>query len=356
MSSSKCIIEDPFSLLNNLDFIESPVTATVATTDEVVEVAAASTCETCMECGATMYQGACEQEYTCSGCGLVVEGDNSTDYNPVVSSSGRLRIVGAGSSQLQPDLYKSGSENGVEYQIAQTYAEFRMYRQKYIESGGRAFGLDACQDAAKHYAIVKQQYVKRSQNKKVIMAACFYQACLALGYSPSKIEISEFLQVQNKGITKGINFLRKMVADGKMEIDINADPCYPEIITIFALVKFEGEKYNNLYAAVYEIVQICIQNNIGTNSILRSKVAGAAFTVLSRSQYSIPIDAFCKQIHIRKNTIETFTDQLDSYFSFFENCYQTYGLSIANPAELKHAAMVARNAAAKESTVRTKWL
>jgi len=289
----------------------------------------------CVQCGGVMHRGMNDLEYICSGCGLIVERDSAEpdddDAPRSKPNTARLRLVGTNSNQLQPDLYRSstGSTAATQNKI---YEEYCTYRSRYIETGKRAMPLDACRLASDYYGDVQRQCVKRSQNKKAIMAACFYHACLELKFSPSKPEIAAFMQLPNKGIARGSNFVRKLVADGKMDVDVNVDPCLPEINTIFAHLNMESVQFKPLHDAVHAIVQIAVANNIGTSSILRSKVAGATYIVLRRCRDRdlVPkppaIQEFCSGL-IRKNTVERFTRQLEGYHSYFEPAFAAAGLN-----------------------------
>jgi len=296
--------------------------------------------EACSQCGGQMRRGANDLEYICGDCGLVVEGDTAEpeddDAPRPAPNTARLRIVGPNSNQLQPDLYRSGAGNTAATQKKQILEEYRIYRQLYIEAGGRAFPLNACELAAEYYNAVQRQCVKRSQNKKAIMAACLWRACVAIGFAPTKSEIAAFMQLPNKGIARGDNFVRSLVADGKMDIEANADPSRAEIVTLFAHLAYDGDQYAGLREAVYDVVQTAIKNNIGTSSILRSKVAGASYVVLRRCKdrglvpRPMSLQEFC-QNRIRKNTVERFTRQLDAYHSYFEDCYKRAGLDASPP-------------------------
>lgn len=357
-ASPQKVIDDPFGILGCLKALGTPGTfdlswAAPEHTQSVASVLAASGMANdvvvapsgvypaadhiCGQCDGQMRRGANDLEYVCDGCGLVVEGDTAEpeeDEAPrSAPNTARLRIVGPGSNQLQPDLYRSGSGNTAATQKKQIYEEYKVYRQMYIEAGGRAFPLNACATAAEYYNGVQRLCVKRSQNKKAIMAACFWQACLQIEFAPSKADIAAFMQLPSKGIARGDNFVRSLVADGKMDIiDINADPCRPEISTLFIQLDYDGDRFAPLRDAVYDVVQTAIRNNIGTSSILRSKVAGATFTVLSRckNRTLVPkmmsLQEFCHG-RIRKNTVERFTRQLDAYHSYFEECYSKADLN-----------------------------
>jgi transcription initiation factor TFIIIB Brf1 subunit/transcription initiation factor TFIIB len=291
--------------------------------------------DVCAQCGGPMHRGASNLEYVCADCGLIIEGDTAEpeddDAPRAAPNAARLRIVGPNSNQLQPDLYRSGSGNTAVTQKKQIFEEYKAYRSLFIEAGSRAFPLNACELAADYYNAVQQKYVKRSQNKKAIMAACLWRACLQVDFAPSKADVAAFMQLQTKGIARGDNFIRGLVADGNMDLEINADPSRPEITTLFALLGYEGARFADLQDAVYEIVQTAIRNNIGTNSILRSKVAGATYAVLRRckNRELIPrpmsMQEFCAK-RIRKNTVERFLREVDDYHSYFKEIYEKAGL------------------------------
>jgi hypothetical protein len=290
-----------------------------------------------------MCRGTNNIEYTCVSCGYVVEGDSAEPDidggEQKAPNTARLRIVGVNSNQLQPDLYRSCVSNP-EMQKKQICEEYCRYRNTYIASGGRALPLDACTRASDYYNEVQQLYVKRSQNKKSIMAACYYHTCLELGFAPSTADVAAFMQLPHRGIARGMNFIRSLVADGQMSINMDINPCGAEIITLFAHFDLDGAEYGYLRNAVYNIVQASIEYSIGTRSILRSKVAGATFVVLKRCserrnnpELSTPIDGhkiipkpigineFCRD-RIRKNTVERFISQLNAYHSHFAKYYK----------------------------------
>jgi phosphoglycolate phosphatase-like HAD superfamily hydrolase len=211
--------------------------------------------------------------------------------------------------------------------------EYSKYRSQHIENGGREFNLDACRKAAEKYNIIQQSCVRRSQVKKEIMAGCYYQSCLELGFSPAKSDIAAFMQLQTKGISKGTNFLRSFVADKKIEL-MEVDPYTPVINSVFASYYGTENGNSDLKKAVYEIVQLCLANGIGTASILRSKIAAATFVVTQRSDKQSPpigIAEFCVMVGIRRNTVEKFLEEMDNFHSYFEEIYIKFKLDATEP-------------------------
>lgn len=321
-------MDDPFGILAGIDI------ASIGINDYFPKRPLIETNkDICIQCGTQMCRGANNLEFICDGCGLFTEGDSAEidDAPRNLVDTTRLRLVGSNSNQLQPDLYRSGNGSTKFAQKEEIFKEFCSYRILHIEKGGRALPLDACRIASESYNDVQQNYVKRSQNKKAIMAACLSIACNKIGLAPSKSEIASFMQLPTKGIARGSNFVRSLVADGKMDVDVNADTCKSEITTLFAHLGMEGERTVKLSNTVYDIVNIAIDNNIGIDSFLRSKVSGATFVVLRRCKdrniisNQMGLTEFC-QDRIRKNTVERFTDRLDEYHSFFVECYKKYDL------------------------------
>ena len=58
----------------------------------------------------------------------------------------------------------------------------------------------ACRLAADYYNAVQRLYVKRSQNKKSIMAACLREACLSINFAPPKAEVAALMQLANESL------------------------------------------------------------------------------------------------------------------------------------------------------------
>lgn len=326
--------DDPFGLLGGVSL--STIYENVALNLRLSEIASRQhieqKSELCNHCGGQMRCGMNTVEYICNDCGAITEGDEYNDDAPRKEAPNiQLRIVGPGSNQLQPDLYSSGTGSIAANRGKQIFEEFLAYRQKYIEYCGKAsITIDACKKASEYYVSIPN--VKRSHCKKEIMGACLYNACFHIGFAPTKADIATMMQLQNKGIARGDNFVRSLIADGKMEIDTTDDHKTVEISTLFANLSLDGDKYKILYDAVDEIVQIAEKNLIGHSSLLRSKVFAATYEVMRRCNDKALIDKaptlqeFCDKWHIRRNTIERFIKELYDFHSYFENCYKKYNL------------------------------
>ena len=298
-----------------------------------------SNCMTTCTCGELLTKDT--TKYICKQCGLVKEYESvDSEYEDIQkepSTTGRLRVVGQCANYFQSDLYRSNSGITPAMQTTQILDEFIIARDRYIESGGKAFPKSACKTAAGMYNTIQQHYVKRNQNKKVIMAECLHRACIQDNFVPPKATIAGLMGLKTKGIAKGNNFLRAFVADGKIDIDMNTSTVIPEIETLFMQLNYtdpdreNNHEYKFLKDAIEKIVQTAERESIGTKSIIRSKVAGATFEVLRRCKDKnliskvLTIQEFCFDI-IRKNTIERFVKELYQYHPTFEPIYAEFGL------------------------------
>lgn len=329
---------DPYGILGGLDM--AALSATLKQPRQIQ--AAAQPRDGECSCGERLQTCIGGFKQVCTGCSCIVDVESTDDDARALPTSTRLTIVGPNSSQLQPDLYRSGVGTTHEQQVKSIFEEYKRFGESYVAAGGRAFPLDACQKAATYYELVRAICVKRSQNKKSIMAQMLTQACFESDFAPEKGEVVKFMQLNGKGIAHGTNFVRQFAADGHMEgVKIDVDPCRPEIMTLFASHGLDGAQYQPLRDAVYAIVKKAISCKIASNSILRSKVAGAAFTVFRRCTNAALLSRkptaaeFCEKYHIRKNTLNTTVSELEDYHSYFKDIYLEYGLDASPPRKMK---------------------
>lgn len=263
----------------------------------------------------------------CMGCGLIAD-DAEPEPGDAPLPPGRFRIVGANAALHRKSLYQSAVTEVPSKKLI--LGDYLIYRQQHIENGGRAFPINACQIAADLYSEVQSACVKRSQNKKYIMAECLWRACIEIGYAPLKTEIASLMQLNTQGFARGKNFIMGLIGQNKMStIEPNVDPCAAEIRTMFILLGYGGDEFAPLLEAVHAVVQTAIRNNIRNNSAQRSKVAGAAFEVLRRARLpgAPTLAKFCTKIGIRKNTVDGVLCDLGAFHEgFFREVYRGAGL------------------------------
>ncbi|NBQ43787.1 MAG: hypothetical protein EBU23_15310, partial [Mycobacteriaceae bacterium] len=282
--------------------------------------------------------------------------------------------------EVQPDLHSSSPGDGAAVQRQQVLQEYLQYRQLHIENGGAALPRDACELATQYYNKAQQAGVWRSQKKRRIMAACYLRACLDLGIVVPVAEITSCMQLPTSGIAAGKNVLRALEADGLLAPSADSEDPWKfiraEIATLMLHLGLSAPEFAPVHAAVFDVVRTAAEKHIGTMSIPRSKVAGAAYAVLRRAALSehtalapeahraavAAVDggllAFCGA-RIRKNTVERFLAELADFHAHFEPVYASHGLDTraelradpkpraAKPAAKPAAARAAKPAAAR---------
>ena len=327
---------------------------------------AANGADTCASCGGSLCCDVDGLRRTCDACGHVVDGDSTDSVDDAMRpapGAARLRCVGAGSSSLMPNLFRSGSSDTTETQRRLIKEEYSKYGIAYQSETLKTIPADICLLATNYYNEVQKVCVRRAENKKRIMAACLYYACLKEGYSPSKADIASYMQVEG-GIAGGLNFIRDKVADGLVSINIAAEcqPLSAKINTIFANIftNADGtpsatiEDQLPLRAAVLDVVEFADRFHIGTSSHLHSKVASATFEVLrraalaessgadlsagahaaaSRVMRTQSLDSFCSTLSAfgaRETTLKRFLIELAAYHSKFAPIYKKHGINSDN--------------------------
>lgn len=295
--------------------------------------------DACPECACDLVVQ--DMSYECPACHAVFEAADIQDVlpvsNPEVVGSGalrgRLRVVGREAGWFQPDLDRTNPGESSEAQKKSTYQELVRYNRDYESRGGNPFPLDVLEDVAANYHIIQQASVKRSMMKKVILAALVFHTCISRGFTRTRAEAAELLQLTNHGIARGDDYLRSVDEDRGLEIDMNCDRLRPHITSVFAQLDLAEEGYEPLRAAVAAIVEAADQKYIGYQSVLRSKVIAATYEVLRRKGGPTTIDEVSAKCQIRKHTIRRFLDELGEYHSHFESIYAAHGLDTASPVD-----------------------
>jgi hypothetical protein len=293
--------------------------------------------DVCVECASVLVIR--DMSYECPGCHAVYEAADIQDVLPVsnpevVGASalwGRLCIVGCESGWYQPDLDRTNPGESSEAQKKSTYQELLRYNREFGDRGGNPFPLDVLEDVAINYYIIQQQSVKRSMLKKGILAALVFHACISRGFTRTRGEAAELLQLPTHGIARGDEYLRSIDEDCGLEIDMNRDRLRPHIASAFAQLDLTDASYEPLREAVSHIVALAEQTHIGFQSVLRSKVVATSYEVLRRKNIVLSIDEVTKKCGIRKHTLRRFLDELVGHHSLFAEEYRRLGLDSSPP-------------------------
>lgn len=269
-----------------------------------------------------------EYDLMCQKCGVVVQGVNSpefvTDDDPKTLN---YRLAGANAFLYQSNMYKSSTSNYAATQMIHNERTFRNCTNRYIEQGKRLpFPQNVCARSAKLFLEVQKHCIRRSENRHLIMASCLYFAGIEMGSLPPIQEIADFMQLETRGISKGINFLRELKSEGKISFDPNQSIASAKIKTLFDYLKITDSK---LSAAIMDIIDTMKVKNIGSSLHMETKVIGATFCALLRCptlEERISMTEFCSKCNTRKNSVSSIYNMLTDYHSHFEQVYLAHDL------------------------------
>lgn len=278
----------------------------------------------CESCNAPLTVDISENNSICIECG---KKSDLVDESIKKFGSYQTRITGPGS--LQKVLSKTAAPEESLHK-KNTFEEFKEYNRLYQANGGRNIPESICECAANYYSQIQQEFVRRAENKKEIMAACLYYAAIHNGIFIKPNILAKFMELDSKGITAGINAIinMKTSSSGRINIDIETDPTTPIINTVFSYFEYTDTK--NISNAIIEMLTHMQKLKICADSFLISKLNGIIFTLFKRSgekytidEYSDKLDANC----VKDNTMLKIIRAIIDYHSQFVPIYQKYNLN-----------------------------
>lgn len=265
-------------------------------------------------------------ESFCKTCDSIVSSDN---YETGTEISGGIVRISQSSSGIIHNSQIVNCPQSRELQIRNMENEYLDLRKQYIEKGGEAYPDVLCKRAAEYYNEIQQYYVRRSQNKRGLMASCFINACKDNNFRPVNASIAEMLMIPIRKIAKGDNFIRNMYSKGETSIDINKDVAPSYISTIFIHLKIPDR--NLLTEAITEMIGIMRNNLISTRHKTKTQVHGVSYIIITRYEKAKNVkyidmpkyESICKT---KKTTIDKYIDYINQYHSRFVPIYEKYSL------------------------------
>lgn len=284
-------------------------------------------------------------EYECPVCRAVFRAADLAAVIPVSAPAepgaqalrGRLRMVGPESGWYQPDLDRTNPGDYAETQKKTTYAELKRLNAVYLGRGGNPFPHNVLMEVVTNYNFVQREAVKRSQMKRVILAALLFHACIKHGFVRSKEEVSEWAGLNSHGIARGDDYLRRIDEDKGLEINMNRCRLEAHIATNLRKLGLADARYGPVGDAVAAVVRRATERSVGIISILRSKVIATIYEVAVRGRAllrrldpkapPITVGDVVERCKVRKHTIVRFRQELANYHSLFADLYAAHGLA-----------------------------
>jgi transcription initiation factor TFIIIB Brf1 subunit/transcription initiation factor TFIIB len=172
--------------------------------------------------------------------------------------------------------------------------------------------------------------IKRSNVKYEIIGILMFRICIIEGTPRRKRDIAEFLNKDdgNKGMSEGEKIVRKLCADGKIDLKLDDDDS--KSIQGFAdrfLESLGYEQNPNYSKFVVQIVDKANEKYIGANSAISSKVAGAVWILVIHENLrktKEEVELACDRI--RANTFTRFSSLIMENLLKFIDVFESNGI------------------------------
>lgn len=266
-------------------------------------------------------------KYECPLCKNItdIEDDNvGVDIYKARQTNVRFRISGADSRKFQVKMDNVFTVSSEEHQQKTIYAELLSYNKKYEDRGGNPIPKNILLEVTRHYNQIQKIAVKRNKTKKEILAALIKQVCINHDFIKSSEEVTEFVELPTHSIASGLDYLRKISEENKIDINMNKCQILPYINTIFANLSVDKKYHKTISGIVREIIDISKKKYIGLNSVLRSKIISIIIDVLQRLGVKVNLIDVTKKCSIRIHTIKQFLNVLYEYHEEFVHIYKKY--------------------------------
>lgn len=247
----------------------------------------------------------------CPDCGLMRDYD---EPSAAITSNSNLRVQGNGAYDYGKNLYKSADLNSELTRHDKIFHEILAYCKKYEDEYKCGVPKNVIEHTTDIFCRISAMGVRRSDNKRKIIAACYYFACLAQKIQMPTKTIAIMFNLRSIGISDGMRSVTNYVAKGVIpEDEITLDPLEAAVHTIFRQLEIN----NDLKSEVKRIIETADRKNIGISSSLDSKIVGATFIVLSRNNIKMDLKKISALRGIRQATIQKYIDFVNARISNF---------------------------------------
>jgi transcription initiation factor TFIIIB Brf1 subunit/transcription initiation factor TFIIB len=272
--------------------------------DETPELACAEDWKTCPECGIRMQPMKCS--YQCLECGrdtqvLEQGGEFSAsiieNYNTNANCSLSIKIVGKDSYRYHKALLRTASDYS-KIQSNNTNKQLRRFNSQSKES---KLPIIILKEAAELYGKIQRcNIVRRGNGRKGALGACIYFVCNRHNITKKPKEIAMFLSIEESYLSKGDKLLRRLHAEGKIDIPVHHNPK-----DAYILQYFESLGIDNKYKPfVSELIDRASHVDMmgENNSRISTKCAGAVYTLKVQESLKISKSDIVKYCKISKST------------------------------------------------------
>ena len=308
---------------------------------------------TCDECDVEMSYSMIDDSpcYICDQCGSIQEiiGDNSeikdggsihtscaviNNYNTSSTSSAPLRMIGPESRSYQKRLISSTSDYR-HTQRKNTLDDMLNAAHKYEGAGIPKHIIDK---AADEYNQMQQQYIKRGDVRRGIMAWLVYELCIDNGIHRNPKEVAEMFDTSHTELSNG----SKIVADARAEgvigkqrqmsgfnpdKEMNAilnrnfevfkipggDNGFGDVMTFASTDNEDNQQYANRNYREFatQLIRYTIRRRISSSSVPKSRCAGVLYILAQKCpELNLDRELISQNCNISKSTVVRFANPI----------------------------------------------
>jgi transcription initiation factor TFIIIB Brf1 subunit/transcription initiation factor TFIIB len=219
------------------------------------------------------------------------------NYNTYANCALSIKIVGKDSYRYHKALLRTASD----YSKIQSNNTNKQLSRFNSQSKEGKLPIIILKEAAELYGkIQKCNIVRRGNGRKGALGACIYFVCNRHNITKKPKEIAMFLSIEESYLSKGDKLLRRLHAEGKIDI-----PVYHNPKDAYILQYFESLGIDNKYKPfVSELIDRSSQVDMmgENNSRISTKCAGAVYTLKVQESLKISKVDIVKYCKISKST------------------------------------------------------
>jgi transcription initiation factor TFIIIB Brf1 subunit/transcription initiation factor TFIIB len=158
-------------------------------------------------------------------------------------------------------------------------------------------------EAASLYSTIQKcNIVRRGNGRKGALGACIYFVCNRHNITKKPKEIAAFLNIEESYLSKGDKLLRRLNAEGKIDIPIYHNPKDAYILQYFEALNVD-KKYKPFVSELIDASSVVGHGIMGeNNSRISTKCAGAIYTLKAQGLIGISKSDIVKYCKISKST------------------------------------------------------
>lgn len=267
----------------------------------------------------------------CINCGLIKDiscdsvcshGTGSTNYN---SSSGSIEIVGKNSkSYNKASMVITSDYNVIRKRNTMKYLVNKNYSSKLIGQNILHSAADKFHNMQDNIVGDEAKLVKRGACREGSLGACIYFTCIEEGVGRKKREIAQMLGIRQQKLSKEEENLRKLCAEGKINLPLSIDRTEHFINRYFESLGIP----DNYKGFVSTIVKDSIAKRISMTSDVMSKCTGAIYILVLAKKINVTAKDIDSKCDVKKNTFTKFANEIIKHKNIFKETFEQYGIII----------------------------